>query len=64
MLELIRTLFDIIRLQKGPDAIPYSNMLFALAIAFWLFAGMVMTLATPELDQKDFVLGTMSDKMS
>ena len=60
MLELIRTLLDIIRLQKGPDAIPYSSVLFALAIAFWLFAGMVMTLATPELDQKDFVLGMLT----
>ena len=59
MLELIRTLLDIIRLQKGPDAIPHSNVLFGVAIAFWLFAGMVMTLATPELDQKDFVLGTL-----
>ncbi len=60
MLKLIRTLFDIIRLQKGPDAIPYSNVLFALALAFWLSAGIVMTLATPELDQKDFVLGTLT----
>ena len=59
VLALIRTLLDIIRLQKGPDAIPHSSVLFGVAIAFWLLAGMVMTLATPELEQKDFVLGTL-----
>lgn len=59
MLVLLRTLFDILRLQKGPDAVPYSRMLFAGTVVFWLLAGIVMTLATPELEQRDFVLGTL-----
>lgn len=60
MLVLIRTLFDIIRLQKGPDAVPYSRVLFVVTLGLWLFAGVVITLATPELDQSDFVLGILT----
>lgn len=60
MLVLIQTLFDIIRLQKGPDAVPYSRVLFVVTFGFWLFAGIVITLATPELDQRDFVLGILT----
>lgn len=60
MLALIETLFDIIRLRKGPDSIPHSPFLLVVIIAMWLFAGMVMTLLTAELDQKDFVIGTVT----
>ncbi|MBT8093151.1 MAG: hypothetical protein KJN77_08950 [Gammaproteobacteria bacterium] len=58
VLQLFRTLFDIIRLQKGPDAIPHSQVLFAVIVGIWLSAGLVMMAAAPELDATDFVTGT------
>ncbi len=58
MLQLAITLFDIVRLHKGPDAIPHSRFLLAVITALWLVAGMLMMAATPELDQRDFVIGT------
>lgn len=60
MLALIETLFDIIRLRKGPDAIPHSTFLFVVITAMWVIAGAVMTLMTAELDQRDFVIGTLT----
>ena len=60
MLALIETLFDIIRLRKGPDAIPHSTFLFVIIAAMWVIAGAVMTLMTAELDQEDFVIGTLT----
>ena len=60
MLTLIETLFDIIRLRKGPDALPHSTVLLAIISAMWLLAGAVMTLMTAELDQRDFVTGTLT----
>jgi len=60
VLALTQTLFDIIRLRKGPDAIPYSPVLFALMFAAWLVAGFIMTASTPEMDARDFAIGTIS----
>ncbi len=60
MLALFETLFDIIRLRKGPDAIPYSWLLCLIALTFWLFAGMAMTVMTDELGEQDFLLGTFT----
>lgn len=60
MLALLETLFDIIRLRKGPDALPHSTVLFVAIVALWLFAGLIMTLLTAELDERDFVLGTIT----
>lgn len=37
MLALLQTLFDIIRLRKGPDALPRSSILLAIVVASWLF---------------------------
>ena len=54
MLALIETLFDIIRLRKGPDAIPHSQLLFVIVVALWLFAGTVMTVLTVELGKTHF----------
>lgn len=58
MLALFETLFDIIRLRKGPDAIPHSTVLLLIAFGLWLFAGIVVTIMTPEFDLTDFVIGT------
>lgn len=60
MLALIDTLFDIIRLRKGPDAIPHSTFLFVVIVALWLLVGLVMTFLIPELDAKDFAIGTIT----
>ncbi|MGB5330950.1 MAG: hypothetical protein WBM80_01595 [Woeseiaceae bacterium] len=60
MLGLIETLFDIIRLRKGPDAIPHSTFLFVVIVALWLLVGLIMTFLIPELDAKDFAIGTIT----
>ncbi len=59
MLALIQTLFDIIRLRKGPDAIPHSTVLLAIVLGLWLFSGVVVTLTSPDLDQASFLYGTI-----
>ena len=58
MLTLLQTLLDIIRLRKGPDAIPHSPVVFAMVMAMWLLAGGVMMIMTPELDARDYLIGT------
>ena len=60
MLALFETLFAIIRLKKGPDAIPYSWFLCLITMTMWLFAGLAMTAATEELGETDFLLGTFT----
>jgi hypothetical protein len=60
VLALIRTLFDIVRLRKGPDALPYSPLLFVIIGLMWLIAGVVVTVATAELDEKDFIIGSVT----
>lgn len=60
MLALFETLFDIIRLRKGPDAIPHSTVLLAVVIALWLLAGVVVTTTTAELDQANFLFMTLA----
>lgn len=59
MLQLVTTLFDIVRLQKGPDSIPHSRLLLVILVTLWLAAGMLMMVVTPELDGRDFVIGTL-----
>ncbi len=54
MFALIETLFDIIRLRKGPDAIPHSQLLFVVVVVLWLFAGAIMTVLTQELGKTHF----------
>ncbi len=57
MLALIQTLFDIVRLRKGPDAIPHSGLVFGLVVVLWLFSSLVMTATTEELDDQSFLIG-------
>jgi len=56
----LETLFDIVRLRKGPDAIPYSSLLLLAAVVLWLFAGVVMTVLTRGLTGQDFLYGTLT----
>jgi hypothetical protein len=60
VLTLFETLFAIIRLKKGPDAIPYSWLLCLITMTMWLFAGLAMTAITEELNDADFLLGTFT----
>ena len=60
VLALLKTLFDIIRLRRGPDALPHSSLLFAIIALMWLTAGVVMTFTTAELDKEDFVIGSLT----
>ena len=57
MLALLQTLFDIVRLRRGPDAIPYSGFVFGLVVMLWLFSSIVMTGTTEELDDRSFLVG-------
>ena len=60
VLALLRTWFDIIRLRKGPDAIPQSPVVFAVAVALWLGGGISLVVTFDEFDTKDFVVGIMT----
>jgi len=60
VLALFETLFDIIRLRKGPDALPHSVILLLIVTTLWLFAGLTMIVLTPELDEKDFIIATIT----
>jgi hypothetical protein len=60
LFALVHTLFDIIRLRKGPDAIPHSSLLFAMAIALWLFASVAVIATSAEPDLRDFLFGVVT----
>ena len=56
VLPLIITLFDIIRLRKGPEAIPHSSVLFVLVVAAWMAASALVTMMLVELSQADLAV--------
>ncbi len=60
MLALLKTLFDIIRLKKGPDAIPYSWIITIIALMLWLVAGFVIASMTEGMSEEDFLVGTFT----
>lgn len=60
MLALLRTLFDIVRLRKGPDAIPYSWFACLVTLLLWLFVSLSTTMATPGMDDQDFLYATFT----
>ena len=60
MLALIKTLFDIIRLRKGPDAIPYSWVVTLITLLLWLVAGFVIAATTEEMTEEDFLVGVFT----
>ena len=60
MLALFLTLFDIIRLRKGPDAIPYSWIVSFITLILWLLAGLAITAATDGMNDRDFLNGTFT----
>ena len=54
---LIQTLFDIMRLRKGPDAIPRSQVLFVIVLLVWLVAGALATAVVGEIPINRLFLG-------
>lgn len=59
VLTLFNTLFDIIRLRKGPEAIPHSSVLFIMIVAAWMLTGALATAMIAELEQSDFAISTL-----
>jgi hypothetical protein len=47
---LIKTLFDIVLIRKGPDAIPHSQVLLSAAILLWLFPLVVASVIVPTFE--------------
>ena len=60
MIPLIRTLFDIVLLRKGPDAVPHSGLLFVMVLGMWLFSSLVGLVLIDRFDENDFFLGLFS----
>lgn len=57
LLPLIRTLFDIVLLRKGPDAIPRSAILLLPIVALWLFTSLAAVVLIEQFSESDFLLG-------
>lgn len=60
MLALFQTFLDIIRLRKGPDAIPYSWVVCFITLTLWLLSGLAITMATDGMTDQDFLNGTFT----
>ena len=60
MWPLIRTLFDIALLRKGPEDIPRSWVLFMMILALWLFSSLAALALIERFDESDFFLGLFS----
>ena len=60
MLPLIRTLFDIVLLRKGPEAIPRSGVLLVLIVGLWVFSSLAALALISRFDESDFFLGLFS----
>lgn len=57
LLSLVRTLFDITLLRKGPDSIPSSGILLLLVVGLWLFASLTILSLIEQYDERDFIIG-------
>ena len=60
VLPLIRTLFDILLLRKGPEDIPRYWFLFMLILALWIFSALAALALIEQYDEADFFLGFFS----
>ena len=57
MLPLIRTLFDIVLLRTGPEAIPRSGILLVPVMGLWLFSSLAAVALIDQFSESDFLLG-------
>lgn len=60
MLLLLRTLYDITLLRKGPEDIPCSWLLLAATVALWLFAAVVTLVLIDYFTRTDFAIAVLS----
>ena len=60
MLPLIRTLFDIALMRKGPEAIPRSWLLLIMSLGLWLFSSLSGLALIERFDETDFFHGLLS----
>lgn len=60
VLPLIRTLFDIVLLRKGPEDMPRSWVLLLLVLALWVFSALAALALIEQFDESDFFLGFFS----
>jgi len=60
VLPLIRTLFDIVLLRKGPEDIPRSWFVFVLIVLLWIFSSLAAVVLIEQFDETDFFLGLFS----
>ena len=54
VLPLIRTLFDIVLLRKGPEDIPRSWFLLVVIVVLWIFSTLVAVALVDQIDESDF----------
>jgi hypothetical protein len=57
VLPLVRTLFEIVLLRKGPDSIPRSAVLFIMIVVLWFFSSLAVLALIEQFDESDFLLG-------
>ncbi len=60
MLPLIKTLFQILTLRQGPDAIPRSWLLLSMSVALWVFSALAGLALIDRFSDTDFFLGLFS----
>ena len=57
MLPLIRTLFDIALMRKGPEDIPRSRVIILMTLLLWIFSSLAALSLIEQIDETDFFLG-------
>lgn len=60
MLPLLKRLFAIVLLRKGPEDLPRSAVLLVLIIAIWFFSALASLALIEPIDESDFFLGVFS----
>ncbi len=60
MLPLIRILFDIIVLRKGPEDIPHSWLVLYMCVAFWVLGLLAMTILIQNFNSYEAWVGLAS----
>lgn len=60
MLPLVRILFDIVLLRRGPDDLPRSVILLGMTILLWVFSVLVALVLIGSFDEADFFISMFS----
>ena len=57
VLALIQTLIDIMRLRKGPEAIPHSQVVLVVVVMLWVVADLISVAASPNVAMDRRIVG-------